>query len=99
MGMCGIGGKYKSFYWIDKFLNHIYSYNQLGTQILFYDEITHLIVALMLKLLLRNSKEPYKFLINLIVSKCTLSELPENIRCFQGVEKGCIGNKWVKLIN
>ena len=44
--MCGIGGKYKSFYWIDKFLNHIYSYNQLGTQILFYDEIAHLIVAL-----------------------------------------------------
>ena len=38
-----------------------------------------------------------------ICSQCTLSVRPENIRkscnfliCFQAVEKGCIGNKWVK---
>ena len=38
-----------------------------------------------------------------ICSQCTLSVCPENIRkscsfliCFQAVEKGCIGNKWVK---
>ena len=31
-----------------------------------------------------------------ISSKCTLSLPPENIRwCFQGIEKGYIGNKWV----
>ena len=38
-----------------------------------------------------------------IRSQCTLSLHPENIenltvlRCFQGVEKGCIANKWVKI--
>ena len=32
-----------------------------------------------------------------ICSQCTLSLLPENIWCFQVVEKGCIGEEWVNI--
>ena len=46
-----------------------------------------------------NVSEHFSFLT--LLSQCTLPLPPENIRkhCFQGVEKGCIGNKWVKKLD
>ena len=47
--------------------------------------------------------ECYKSSHKPISSQCTFSYPLENIkkhtvfRCFQGVEKGCIGNKWVNM--
>ena len=51
-----------------------------------------------------NPNLSFRKLETVTLTQCTLSRLPENIgslavfRCFQGVEKKCMDNKWVNLL-
>ena len=88
--LCGI--------WTDKLLIRMLFFNPLNHSSNFHKQITNRYY----QLFLCHQKLLPSTIIWPICSKCTLSLLPENIRKpfgsvrFSGVEKGCIGNKWVK---